>query len=138
MPSVPIFCRFEVGGLQVQNCFKLGKELAQKAHVQVKFCFDPVRSDYFPEWKLAFKMDFSNSLIMDKLHNKLKFDPGKKNKIYHNSLIERLKLVKQQSLLRSVEIYGKYSPVKIARIVYVCITRRGYHFRGKNGNFFRG
>ena len=54
MPSVPIFCQFEVGCSQVQNCFKLGKELAPKAHVQVKFCSDPVRSeDYFPEWKSA-------------------------------------------------------------------------------------
>ena len=40
MLSVPIFCRFEVGCSQVQNCFKLGKELAPKAHVQVKFCSD--------------------------------------------------------------------------------------------------
>ena len=57
MPSVPIFCRFEVGGSQVQNCFKLGKELAPKAHVQVKFCSDPVRSeDYFPEWKPALSL----------------------------------------------------------------------------------
>ena len=56
MPLVPIFCRFEVGGSQVQNCFKLGKELTPKAHSQVKFCSDPVRSeDYFPEWKPAFK-----------------------------------------------------------------------------------
>ena len=54
MPSVPIFCRFEVGGSQVQNCFKLGKELAQQVHVQVKFCSDLGRSeDYFPEWKPA-------------------------------------------------------------------------------------
>ena len=45
----------EVGGSQVQNCFKLGKELASKAHVRVKFCSDPVRSeDYFPEWKPAY------------------------------------------------------------------------------------
>ena len=56
MPSVPIFCQFEVCCSQVQNCFKLGKELAPKAHVQVKFCSDPVRSeDYFPEWKPAFR-----------------------------------------------------------------------------------
>ena len=54
---MPIFCRFEVGGSQVQNCFKLGKELAPKAHVQVKFCSDPVRSeDYFPEWKPALRV----------------------------------------------------------------------------------
>ena len=32
----------------------MGKELAPKPHVQVKFCSDPVRSeDYFPEWKPA-------------------------------------------------------------------------------------
>ena len=32
----------------------MGKELAPKAHVQVKFCADPVRSeDNFPEWKPA-------------------------------------------------------------------------------------
>ena len=33
----------------------MGKELAPKPHVQVKFISDPVRSkDYFPEWKPAF------------------------------------------------------------------------------------
>ena len=52
-----ILCRFEVGGSQVENCFKLGKKLAPKAHVQVKFCSDPVRSEnYFPELKPAFSM----------------------------------------------------------------------------------
>ena len=41
--------------------FKVGKELAPKAHVQVKFCSDPVRSeDYFPEWKLAFMFNTSS------------------------------------------------------------------------------
>ena len=31
------------------------RKLALKAHEQVKFCSDPVRSeDYFPEWKPAF------------------------------------------------------------------------------------
>ena len=60
MPSVPIFCRFEVGGSQVQNCFKLCKKLAPKAHLQVKFCSDPVRSeDYFPEWKPALSSKLS-------------------------------------------------------------------------------
>ena len=38
----------------MQNCFKLGKELAPKAYVQVKFCSDPIRcEDYFPKWKPA-------------------------------------------------------------------------------------
>ena len=33
----------------------MGKELAPKAHVQVKFCSSPIRSqDYFPERKPAF------------------------------------------------------------------------------------
>ena len=36
----------------------MSKELAPKAHVQVKFCSDPVRSeDYFPEWKTDFTED---------------------------------------------------------------------------------
>ena len=36
----------------------MGKELAPKAHVQVKFCSDPVRSeDYFPERKPALRDD---------------------------------------------------------------------------------
>ena len=38
----------------------MGKELALKAHVQVKFCSDPVRSeDYFPEWKPALNAGLS-------------------------------------------------------------------------------
>ena len=76
MPSVPISCRFEVGCLQVQNCFKLGKELAPKAHVQVKFCSDPVRSeDYFPEWKPALIQSPMISTETEWVRSGLKLNP---------------------------------------------------------------
>ena len=40
-----------------------GQRIGTKAHVQVKFCSDPVRSeDYFPEWKPALIRKISGNI----------------------------------------------------------------------------
>ena len=46
------------------------RKLALKAHEQVKFCSDPVRSeDYFPEWKPALRISSCEALSLKRLLN---------------------------------------------------------------------
>ena len=51
---MPILCPVWSNFVPVNRPPETDRKLALKAHEQVKFCSDPVRSeDYFPEWKPA-------------------------------------------------------------------------------------
>jgi hypothetical protein len=67
------------------------------------------------------------NISMDDSSYRWNFDLDKKNEIHIHSWIEHLEM--SNVWLRFVVEWGKYSPVKFANFVYICIMR------GKNKHF---